>query len=188
MTDQDKIDYIENIDVPYVKTNMYPLNLLYRLAQVQEIVQPRLGKELECFGEFDREDLICKDCFLGVNGTCKTLADYLYYIDNKDDLVAIANRVGDLSKMTEESIKDILDNAKFREDSDSLEIAKTILNSNNKPFGELMDKIQAICKDSDLNYARTRYYQIKKKLEESSDLKIGTIIQKFVHITKRINS
>ena len=87
--------------------------------------------------------------------------------------------------MTPELISDLLLKVKFKEGSLSHKIARIILESDNKPFTEVLTRIVDMSGTCNILYARTRYYQVRKRIEDCTDLKVSMVVKKYVSIGKK---
>lgn len=133
---------------------------------------------------------MCKSCWLAKTEKCQALQAYLIFQKNipKDDnlRITITNTRKDVT-LTVDSIKETLDKLKVRETSRTYKIAKIIFESDNSPFSEVFKKIQDVLGEGKtLNYAKTRFYQIKRLIEEKTDIRVNIVTQKFLQLGKEI--
>jgi hypothetical protein len=163
------------------------LEKLYTLALTKDLVNESLG----CFGYFGGEsDPICKSCYLGINQTCQNYKVYLEWLQNlesyTENTVKVCVFEGIDMSFDTESKTTILNKLKFRPSSTYYKIASLILDSNNKPYGDVMNDIVNIIPNKSILTARVRFSHVKKRFKANADLDLKVVTQKFLSICKFI--
>lgn len=191
LTKEEKITYIKSQNIQYIESSQVDINTLYQLALVKELISARLEpNEIDCFGSIDPVDSTCKSCYLNKNGSCNKFKDYLQLCKDFPTLdTSFKVKLECVGKEAGFSMEDsvlYLKKLGVRESSCAFKIAKSILESNNCSFGQMLETIQNICGEgTTLTYAKSRFYQIRRIIQEKTDIRIGIFTQKFVHLSKK---
>lgn len=185
VTKQQKLEFIKLQNIPYIESLEYSVDSVYTFALVKDLISKRLIDSIECFGFVDKADETCKKCMLFKNSNCEKFAAYKNFLDNyykKDSLVMVKVGTG-TTKM--EDIEVLLSKVNLRPSSAQYKIARLVLEANNTPYGELINKVLEICgPEKDIQYAKTRFYQVRKLIEERTDIKVEVFVRKYVSIHK----
>jgi len=179
-----KKQFIKSHNIPVYETSRFPINKLLKFALVKDAI------ELDCFGYCDPESSICKKCYLFENNYCKSFTKYLSQLEDQsvDDAITVVEYVGKVKESKIMSLDYSMEKLGFQSKrSASYKIAKVILDSNNKPYGDVIKKISSIMKGT-THAAQIRFYQIRKRIEERLGFQVSIITTKYVQIKDTNNA
>ncbi len=189
---EEKIAYTKKAGIEFKESPEYPVDELYKLALVKDLVSKRLNDAQECFGTFDEKDQGCSKCYLSETKQCQRYQSYgvhLQNFNNQPNLIQVVLKNNREIKISMENIEVYLKKVGYRDSSLSYRIAKLILESDAKSYSDLIKDISVICGDRiNINYPKQRFSSIRRRIEERTDLRIGIYTQKFIHVTKSVPS
>ena len=188
---EDKITFIKQQDIDYIENSVHSVEKIFELSIIKDLIKSRLkDNSPECFGFHDDQDEICKSCWLAKTGKCQELQAFLKFrktIEIQSNTLLIKTRDGKDTTLTIESIQEILTKLNIRESCATYKIVKAILESDNCPFSDIIQKIWDILgEDKSPEYVKVRFYQVKSLIESKTDLKLNIITQKFLQIGKQV--
>ena len=182
----DKIKYIEGNGIEYRRHPQVELDALTKIAITKNLINSRISNE--CFGEHEEGNAVCKKCWLSENGTCaayKNIKDIYKSMETSPTTITVAVKDKNGEKLTMDDVNAYMSSLSVKEGTLNHKIAKIILESNNRSFGEVIVKIMEVCGDTTkIQYAKTRFYQVRKILKEQAGLDVKVLTQKYVHISK----
>ena len=187
---EEKLKFIESQGIQYIESTQYSLDTVFEFALIKDVISARLVIQPECLGNYDAQEPVCAKCLFHVNAICEKYQSYnKFCVDfpNADNAIQVGvwNSKGVKVKM--EDLNLYLPKLCLRETSSSFKIAKVILESDGVSYPEILQKIIQICgPDTKLSYAKSRFSQIKKIIHERTDLQVGILTKKYVHIMKDV--
>lgn len=189
-TKEEKLKLIESQGIQYIESTEYSLDSIFEFALVKDVISTRLVAEPECLGNYDEQDTACAKCLFHVNGLCEKYKKYNKFcveFPNADNAIQVGVWDSKGAKIKMEDLNLYLPKLCLRESSSSFKIAKVILESDGVSYPDILQKIMQICgPEAKLSYAKSRFSQIKKIIHERTDLKVGILTKKYVHIMKDI--
>lgn len=182
---EEKINFLASVGIEFKDNPEFTLEEVYNLGLIKELIRDTIS----CFGTYDTTDKTCETCFLGVRGYCQSLTGFnsaINPITTKESVIIVnTSKTGD--KVTFEFLQTQLDKLKLKPNTKTYKIAEVILKGNNKSFGSVIADIMSILgTTSDLKKATVRFYVVRRKIEQTTNLKIDLITQKLVSI--RVNN
>jgi hypothetical protein len=188
LSKDEKLDFIKSQGLQYFESETVSLDELWHYAMIKEMV---VQHDVKCFGYYDDQSEICKLCYLHKQNTCNKLQNYLQlnttrkYADQMIKVVIRKDYKEEGVKM--ESLDVILSKLQLKPTCKVYKIAELILKSDNRPYSDILNEILKMYDNKiSVRYATIRFSQVKHLIQTKTNLRIETIIQKYVHITERI--
>jgi hypothetical protein len=174
----EKKDFIKDKDIPVYESAEFTLDKILKFSLVKDTIN------LDCFGYCDEDSKVCRKCFLFSNGYCKEFSKYLAQFDgiSESDSITIVEWHDNKKEYKIMSLDHSLEKLGFKsKKSASYRIAKVILESADKPYGDVIKKIAGIMKGT-THAAQIRFYQTRKRIEDRLGLKVLIITTKYIQI------